>query len=494
MSGFDHILPSADPEQLGIPASAIASFLDLVEKKRIPMHGFILMRYGQIAAETYWPPFHRDRLHRMYSVSKSFTAVAIGLLIDDGKINLQDPVANYFPEYLPEKPHRYVSEVTVRDLLMMATHLEGTSYRYGDEHFVRSFFQDQRPKHKPGAVFHYDTSATTVLCAIVEKVAGQKICEYMRPLFDKLGISEGVWCIETPEGGSWTGSGIMATTLDLAKFAQFCLQAGRWNSEQLVSEWYMKEACSRQIDTTVGRMDPGIAHGYGYQFWMLKDGGFACFGMGSQFAFIMPRQQAILVTTCDSQAQSGVQDILIDAFYDLLDQMSDEALDVDAVSAADLKRKLENRTFVLPEGKLSSRVAERFNNLTYIFEENVHGWQTMRVEMQADQICLHYEKGHAVHQLTFGLGAYVQQSFPEAYSGRRIGTLDRHYESMAAAAWANENSLIGTLYAIDDHIGVLKIQLTFYEDELIVYMTKHAEFFFDDYQGFLTGHREVFDR
>ena len=269
------LLEHAAPESLGIPSRAIIGFLDELAALCFPMHSILLARHGKLAAEGYCPPFDAGRRHRMYSVSKSFTSVAVGLLIGEGKLHLDDRAADFFPEYLPDHPHPYILEATIRHLLMMATFNEVSAYNFQTPNFVRAFFDNRFAKHKPGTVFRYDTAATNTLCAIVEKLTGKRMVEYMRPLFDEIGVSKDICSLETPEGGSWTGSGILATPRDLMRFGLLCLNRGAWDGRQLVSREYMTAATSWQIDTTVARNNQGPSDGYGYQFWMLGDGGFA---------------------------------------------------------------------------------------------------------------------------------------------------------------------------------------------------------------------------
>ncbi len=478
----------ASPESLGIPSGAIHAFLQTLEALRHPMHSFLLLRHGKVAAEGYWPPFDENRRHRMYSVSKSFTSVAVGMLIDEGKLKLTDRVADIFPEYVPENAHRYTLEATVEDLLRMATCNEGTSYTSKDPNFVESFFTDKNPKHKPGAFFHYDTAGTTVLCGAVEKLAGMPILGYMRPVLNAIGISKDIDCILAPEGGSWTGSGVLCTPRDLARFAMLCMNQGAWEGKQLVSKAYMQAATSKQIDNSVARSASGVANGYGYQFWMLRDGGFGCFGMGNQFAFCMPKYDAILVTTADTQAVSGAEDELLAAFYALLGKMSDFALPEDTLAQAILHKHIAALALPLPCGAKTTARAFEFSGKTYDFEENLYGFRWMRVEITDDICTLHYENPTGVHTLRLGMGRYEAQLFPELYYGKKIGTRDRHYQTIAAGAWAADDALVGTLYAVDDYLGTLKMQLTFYQDELCVFMTKAAEDFFNEYRGYLAGH------
>ena len=478
----------ASPESLGIPTRVIVDFLDELAERRLPMHGFLLLRHGKVAAEGYWPPFEADQKHRMYSVSKSFTSVAVGMVIGEGKLRLEDKVAEFFPEYLPENPHPYILEATVEHLLKMATYNESTAYNFESPDFVEAFFKDARPKHKPGAFFHYDTAATTVLCAIVEKLSGKRILDYMRPALDEIGFSEDAWCIQSPEGRSWTGSGILCTARDLARFALLCMNKGAWNGKQLVPKAYLEAATSRQIDTSVSREAPGTPYGYGYQFWGLRDQGFGCFGMGSQFAFFMPKYDAILITIADTQAVACAESDLLRAFYRMLDHMDEGSLPENASAQALLRKRLDSLALPLPLGEQTTPLAADFSGKTYAFEENLYGFQWMRVEI-TDSLCtLHYENASGVHALKLGMGRYEPQRFPEKYFGERIGISDRHYKAIGAGAWTADNALLGTIYSIDDYLGTLKMQLTFYKEDLCVFMTKAAEHFFTEYRGYLAGH------
>lgn len=478
----------ASPESLGIPSQAILDFLDELRDLRLAIHSVLLLRHGKVAAEGYCPPFDENRKHRMYSVSKSFTSVAIGRLIGEGKLSLDDKVADIFPEYLPANPSPYILEAKVRHLLMMSSFNETNSYDWDTPDFVRSFFDNDYPKHKPGMVFHYDTASTVTLCGIVEKLSGQSFLEYMRPLFDELGISEDVRCVETPEGRCWTGSGILCTPRDLARFGLLCLNRGAWNGKQLVSREYMEAATSWQIDTTVAQGDLGGPLGYGYQFWMLREGGFACLGMGSQFAYMMPKYDTVMIITADNQAINGADDAIRHAHYRLLHKLKDEALPEDSSLQKTLQERLHSLSLPLPVGKSASPLAKDFSGVTYQFEENLFGFQWMRVDISDERCVLTYENRTGQHTLPLHMDGYKPFIFPEKYFGKRIGTADTSYPSLSAGAWSKENSLLGIVYAVGDYMGTLKMQLSFTKEHLTVFMTKAAEWFFDDYRGYLVGH------
>ncbi|MBR2731322.1 MAG: serine hydrolase, partial [Clostridia bacterium] len=227
-------LPHAQfPEQVGVSSAELKRLIEDFDDQQIELHSLMVLREGKVALECYRAPYRHDAPHTMYSVSKSFTYVAIGMLVTEGRLTLDDKVADFFPEYLPEHPSPYTLRATVRDLLRMATPNEDNSYDWDDPDFVKTFFDNKKPKHEPGTVFHYDTAGTTTLCAIVEKITGMPILDYMRPLLDTLGVSRDIWCIQTPEGRSWTGSGILCTSRNLLRFGLFCLNRGEWQGRQL---------------------------------------------------------------------------------------------------------------------------------------------------------------------------------------------------------------------------------------------------------------------
>jgi len=481
-----NVLSCASPESQGVPSEAIISFMEDLEQHGLNMHSFMLIRNGKTLAECYWPHFGADKKHRMYSVSKSFTSAAIGMMIDEGRISLDDKVADFFPEYLPADAHPYILQATVRHLLMMATFNESTSYNQYSPDWVATFFQDPKSKHEPGTRFSYDTAATVVLCAIVEKLNGKPLLEYMRSVFDTIGISEDIWCIQSPDGRSWTGSGIMCTTRDLARFALLCLNKGEWYGKRLISSEYMEAATSLQIDNGTAN-GTELQFGYGYQFWCLRDGGFACNGMGGQLALCLPAKNLMLITTGDNQAiRNGTQSI-IEAFFRLVGKTEKSPLPKNAEAQQKLEDKIAAVSTPLPKGSTTTAKAAQISGKHYLMDDNSMAIKWIFVDVTPEKCILHYENDAGEHSITFGMGEYVFQKFPEKYYGVRIGTKDVHYDAIAAGAWSDDNTLSGIVYAIDDYFGSIHLTLSFADDKINVTMRKVAEWFFDAYQGSAEG-------
>ena len=151
------------PEQAGVSSMSVVQFLDSLEKARIPFHSLMIIRHGKLAAEVYYEPFRRDKLHRFYSTTKSFTSIAIGCLAGEGKISLNDSIVSYFPEYVPKNASEWLKRTTIKDMLEMQSCHSVTTYKTDwSKNWVESFFRVE-PDHCPGTVFSYDTSSSHTL-------------------------------------------------------------------------------------------------------------------------------------------------------------------------------------------------------------------------------------------------------------------------------------------------------------------------------------------
>lgn len=474
------------PESLGIPSSAILNFLRRIDAERICMHGFLLVRRNQIAAEGYWAPWSAERQHRMYSVSKSFVSLAIGLMIDEGRLALDDPIAEHFPDKLPDELHPWLAAATVRDLLMMSTPHSSTSYTRRDPDWVWTFF-NRAPSHPPGTVFSYDTAATVVLTATVERLAGKPFLDYMRPRFlDPIGFSKDAWCIRTPEGVSWGGSGVICTLRDLARVALACLNGGRWGEKQVLPEEYLRAATAKQIDNAVrGNC------GYGYQIWRDPENGFSFRGMGSQYAICYPDKEFLFCCIADTQgAPSGtaIPEVMRQEIYPYL---TDAPLPADRDAQAALTKKIEHLAVLPLPGDVDLPTAAQINGAWYALEDNPMGITRLRLSFTGDRGTWEYTNAQGDKTLDFGLGRMVSGKFPQTnHFGEQIGVVPgTAYDCLASAAWVDQQTLNLEVYITDIHLGGLRISFGFKRDRIGVFMTKQAEWFLDEYQGFAGGTR-----
>ena len=478
------------PENLGIPSDAVLKFVEHLERRKICLHSFMIIRHGEIAAEGYYPPFKSDTLHRMYSQSKTFVSIAVGLLIDEGKLKLSDKVADFFPEYHPENMHEYIANATVRDLLFMATPFSGNNYGSDTENWTKPFFK-QTVTHRSGEIFIYDTGGTVMLNAIVEKLSGKELIEYMCPkLLDHLGFSKDVRCIQRPEGGAWGGSGVLCSTHDIAKFALFLLNKGKWNGVQLLSEEYVTEATSALIDNRLSSDSPEMQFGYGYQIWRTRNNGFAMYGMGSQLSVCVPDKDLVFITTADTQIVPHGTDIILDAFWhDIYTHIADDKLPENSEALKKLNDKLENLEFISVNGNPASSKSLEYSGKKYKLEQNRMNISDVQFNFDGDLGIMKYTNATGRHEIKFGICKYESGIFPEThYFGDKIHTpKGSGYKYKASSAWFNDDTLIIYLYIIDDYFGTLKIEAKFNGDKITLYMRKVAEWFLDEYDGLAIG-------
>lgn len=487
------------PEAVGIHPDWIADYVNEVERRGLMCHSFAMVRHGQLFAEGYWKPFTAERLHRMYSVSKSFLGAAIGLLCDEGRIHLDDRIIDYFPEYLTEAQGSYICDTTIRHMLMMATANGRSRHTLTDFDWLPAFFRnDPVVNHPPGTIFNYDTSATTTLCVLVERLVGKPFLEYLKDkMLRELGFSEEAWCVETPEGYSWAGSGVQCTTRDLARLALVFLNEGCVNGKQYLSREYVKAATSRQIDNcTLGQTSDLDGNGYGYQIWMTREGSFSFLGMGVQMAVCVPKYDLLFVCTSDMQGRLGQYQEVFDSFWYNIVKRLEENGAKDVVLSDDraydaLQRKLQNLSCVLPQGQLTSPRAAQVNGVTWRLHENPMGIEKLKFTFDEDGGIWTYDTDRGEKKLSFGFGHYVHDIFPEKhYFGKRIGEpKGSGYHCMTAATWTEPNKLVIRCYAIDDYLGHFTASFSFQKDQISVMMHKEAEGFFGEYQGMAGGER-----
>lgn len=287
------------------------SILRMLERlEGVCMHGFELHVGGKIAAEGYWKPFCKGQPHRMYSVSKSVVSIAIGILMSEGKLSLEDKITDYFPEYVPDAPDGRLMRLTIRDMLRMATCHANTTYREGvDDNWEKTFFTVP-PTHESGTMFNYDTSCSQVLAALVQKLSGQPLLDFLRErLFKPLGFEDEVRWLKDPSGVPQGGTGLIMSLRDLGKLGRCVMNGG----DGLIPADYIRQATSRQI-LTYAQTPREEQYGYGYQFWRMRCG-WAMYGMGGQYVIACPEKDVMLCTIADTRLQGNVQ-MICDAFFE----------------------------------------------------------------------------------------------------------------------------------------------------------------------------------
>lgn len=309
-------LPRSTPEAQGVSSEIIRQFVEAADQKVNTMHSFMLVRHGHVIAECWWKPQSAETPHVLHSLSKSFTSTAVGFAIEEGKLSLDDEVLNFFPDQAPAEPSKNLKAMRVRDLLTMSTGHEKEVKFTSEVPWVKAFLRHPVP-FKPGTHFQYNTPGTYMLSAIVQKVTGKTVLDYLQPrLFDPLRIEKPTWG-SSPQGITFGGYGLFLRTEDIAKFGLLYLQQGKWDGKQVVPESWVKLATSRQMSNG-SNPKSDWDQGYGYQFWRCRHGAFRGDGANGQFCVVLPEQDAVFAITAETGDMQGelnvVWDKLLPAF------------------------------------------------------------------------------------------------------------------------------------------------------------------------------------
>lgn len=330
-------LPRSTPESQGVSSKGIRDYVVAANAEVQSMHSFMLVRHGNVIAEAWWAPHTAEEQHVLWSLSKSFTSTAVGLAIDERKLDLDDKVLKFFPDEAPAEVSEHLADMSVRDLLAMAAGHEKEAVVKDQQHW-RKIFLAQPVPFEPGTHFKYNTPATYMLSAIVQKVTGQTVLEFLKPrLFEPLGIENPKWD-NSPEGVTLGGYGLFIRTEDIAKFGQLYLQKGKWNGKQIIPQEWVEMATSKQVSNGD---DPKSDwnQGYGFQFWRCRHNAFRGDGKDGQFCIILPEQDAVVAITANTENMQKELNVVWDH---LLPAFSDQkSLPEDAAALQELKETIK---------------------------------------------------------------------------------------------------------------------------------------------------------
>jgi CubicO group peptidase (beta-lactamase class C family) len=428
-------LKRSNPEAEGISSSAVLEFIRAVEQHTHPLdsvQGFMLLRHGNVASEGWWTPYGPQSPHSLYSLSKSFTSTAIGLAVQEGLLTVDDRVLKFFPDDAPANPSENLKAMRVRHLLSMNTgHQEDTTaHVFGhlnqvslfgprarrqqertrqtppseDDNWPRSFLS-LPVQYQPGTWFVYNTAATYMLSAIITRLTGQPLLEYLRPrLLDPLGIESATWETD-PRGVNIGGSGLHIKTEEIARFGQMYLQKGTWDGQRIVTEQWIAEATSSHSDNSNTQTNPDWTVGYGYQFWRCRHNGYRGDGAFGQYCIVMPEQDAVLAMIGGVR---NMQAVLDNVWEHLLPSMQPEALPADPPAHDKLCAKLGLLSLPLPEGQPSSPRAEQLSEKTYQLESNDLKLESVAIKFGAECSTVTVGDEGGEHSMRIGRGRWLK--------------------------------------------------------------------------------------
>ena len=316
-------LPRSTPEAEGVSSADILKFINASEKSKNELHSFMILRHGKVIAEGWWDPYKPSLRHTLYSASKTFTSTAIGFAVSENKIKLSDKVISFFPKDLPDTISSNLAALTIKDVLTMSDGMDPEPRQVIKSKNWPKTFLAAPIAYKPGTVFLYNSMGTFMLSAIIQKVTGQKVVEYLRPrLFEPLGISGMDWeeNITGINTGAW---GLRVKTEDMAKLGQLYLQKGLWNGNQIIPSSWIEEATTAKIiqhpDLPQAKKDSSDwEQGYGYQIWRSRHHSYRADGAFGQYILVWPGLDAVIAITEETPNMQDelnlVWDYLLPAF------------------------------------------------------------------------------------------------------------------------------------------------------------------------------------
>ena len=294
---YEQAFVHATPESQGISSDLFAALLrELDASKDTEMHHFMALRHGKVICECNFAPYPKGMWHITHSMCKSITGMAIGMLIEAEKLKLDENIYDIFPDHINAFSKIFRPVITVENLLTMTSGVTFNESGIVSGNDWLGSFLNASVNGKPGTEFQYNSLNTYVLSAIVTKRTGETLTEYLTPrLFGPLGITKYYW--ETcPKGITKGGWGLFLCAEDMAKLGQLYLQRGKWNGQQLVSEYWIEISTARHLKTQ------NDTYGYGYQLWMeQRPGSFEYNGMLGQNVIIYPDMDMVLVTNAGNK-------------------------------------------------------------------------------------------------------------------------------------------------------------------------------------------------
>ena len=505
---YEQAFARATPESQGISSDLFAALLrELDASKDTEMHHFMALRHGKVICECNFAPYPKGMWHITHSVCKSITGMAIGMLIEEEKLKLDENIYDIFPDHINAFSKIFRPAITVENLLTMTSGVTFNESGIVSGNDWLGSFLNASVNGKPGTEFQYNSLNTYVLSAIVTKRTGETLTEYLTPrLFGPLGITKYYW--ETcPKGITKGGWGLFLCAEDMAKLGQLYLQRGKWNGQQLVSEYWIEISTARHLKTQ------NDTYGYGYQLWMeQRPGSFEYNGMLGQNVIIYPDMDMVLVTNAGNKEmfQDCIMLNIIRKYFPVNYHPAD-VLPENPLSYSLLKRlcgELENgennnRSTSLRGGwkrnvvsrrkhsdkKYSYRISaavdrpsdhhsfmRAVSGRTYVMEQQNIGIAPLFVQVfhnnmtygiseisftyDAGNFCVSFTEGEVIHKLPVGFGRAAD------------GCVDLHGEHYLVAT-------LGEFARDENDIPVLKLEITFIEE----CVKRKAHIFFHEDNG-----------
>jgi hypothetical protein len=458
------------PENHGLSSKALLEFLSQVEFLNLEVNSFVLLQNGRATAQFWRNPYRRDCQQVLFSLSKSFTSIAVGIAWDEGVLDLQDKVISFFPDKLPESISLNLGKMTIHHLLSMNTGHHDNIYGsvVKEKDWVKAFLSLE-VMHEPGSHYLYNTHATYMLSAIIQQATGLDLVDFLMPrLFQPLGIPRPSW--ETcPKGIIAGGMGLNLTTQSIAKFGQLLLNKGTYNGRRIVSEQYINLATIEQSDNRKPEAKIDSAQGYGYQIHLCRQGCFRGDGAFGQLCFVAPKENLVIAATSSFESMEPLQTLLNLIYKYIIGRLGKVVSDY--VDKNELQKKLASMVHSVPLFHPISFEIPHVNN-SFIMDENPLNIEklTFSFKEQQFELELQYanEKRESHLSFDFTRPVYFRDLFTKDLA-------DHEQEVVGYAFWMELNTLQLMMYYIETPYKVTYI-VTFNDTEIELKFNQNVSF------------------
>jgi len=468
------------PVNHGLSSKSLLTFYKQMKQLNLNVNSFILMQNGKVTSEFYRDPYRLGSPQLLFSLSKSFTSIAIGIACDEGLLDESDKVISFFQDKLPNTISDNLAEMTIHHLLSMnAGHhdnIYGSVVKQTD--WVKAYLAKE-VEHKPGTYYRYSTHSTYMLSAILERVTGQSLTNYLKPrLFEPLGISSPSW--ETcPLGIVAGGMGLSTSTEGIAKFGQMLLGKGLWSGKRIVSEKYITIATSKQSDTSRDEERIDFSQGYGYQFFLCRDGCYMGNGGYGQLCFVSPKHQVVIAATSSFSSMKPLQ-TLLDLIYEHILSQIDTSIhnhnDHDE-QKAELDQLLSMMAYPFTTPFIQHSHTISLDDLHFSLLDNTQRLTQLQFTSSGSGFQLkHIFADQKVKVYPFDFNRLIHTT---DYFVKDLALHDQ--EVVSQACWITSNQLSITLLYIETPYAV-NYSFSFYEKRVELKCTNNALFGIEEYE------------
>ncbi|WP_152394866.1 serine hydrolase domain-containing protein [Paenibacillus guangzhouensis] len=468
------------PENHGLSSRSLSDLYAAIEEQGLAVNTFMLLQNGCVTSSFARSPYRLDRPQLLFSLSKSITSIAVGIAWDQGLVRLNDPVISFFPERLLRKVSPHLARMAIHHLLSMNTGHHDNIYAAvtQEQDWVRAFLALD-VEHEPGTHYRYSTPATYMLSAILERVTGQTLIDYLMPrLFKPLRIPRPTW--ETcPMGVTAGGMGLSLSTESVAKIGLMLLNQGRFEGTRILSEKYIQLATTEQSDNRLEAKRIDSAQGYGYQIHLCRRGCYRGDGGFGQLCFVAPREKIVIAATSSFQSMDQLQTLLDLIYTHIMDALDQNKQDRgEAVNTHDLQERLAGITVsYVPSQSVPSFEPPDIHHRTYALKDNPFGLRTVAFMQQDTRLMMNwsYEDGRD-HQLPFDITRSLNA---EGMFHKDLSICTQ--EVVTYAAWISPNTLQLTLFYVETPY-VVTYTLAFHDQTIDFQFHTNVSMHLSDFQ------------